>query len=413
VKAFGCSKRYEEVGKQLSRDPQNHLSAEELAFLVEAAESADPRGPDSDWGLAEAHVSGCGMCGTRVRAARSAQARLRSMASTVASERTRDCPAEDKWAALSAGLCADADAAPLLAHASTCDYCGPLLRKAAEDFAPELSAQEQTRIGQLPSALPGWQRDVALKMAGMSGATEIAGVSSVRKTRPHLTWPFSAWTGWAVPVAAAAVIAVAAALWLQRSPSLSSTNQLIAQAYTAQRPTELRFPGAGYSPVRQERGDRGPHHSRMDDPPELLEAETHIARGLARYPRDPGWLQAGARADMYEGHYEAAIEALHQAKSIRPDDRSLTLDLATAYFERAGTKRDPAEQASDYNLALQALSEVLSKNPNDLVALFNRATTYERLKKKADARADWQQYLQLDPSGEWSLDAHSGLEKTR
>jgi tetratricopeptide (TPR) repeat protein len=373
--------------------------------LVETAEFAGATSPNFERDRAAAHANVCSACGARLRALRSAQANLRNMASTVSSERTRDCPAEDKWAALAAGFYAGAEAAPLLAHASECDYCGPLLREASEDFAPELSAQEQARIGQLPSVEAVWQRDVARKMVEMSGPRPAANISSVRETRPHVGWSFSAWTRWAAPVAVAAVLAVAAALWIERSPSLSSTNELIAHAYTAQRPIELRFPGAGYSPVRQERGEIGPQRSRMDEPPELLEAETQIARGLARHPKDPGWLQAKARTDLFDGNYLAAIDALQQAEAIRPDDLSLKLDLGIAYFERGESKHNPDDQIGDYNLALESLNSVLSTSPNNLVALFNRGMVYERLKKSSEATADWQRYLQLDPVGEWTREA--------
>src|SRR5580698_7580130 len=114
---------------------------------------------------------------------------------------------------------------------------------------------------------------------------------------------------------------VGVALWTRRSsPSLALTDQLIAQAYTEQRPIELRFPGAGYGPVRQERGENDPSRSRMDLPPALLEAEKQIARRLATHPQDSGWLQAKARTDLFEGLYASAIQVLQQAEAARPED---------------------------------------------------------------------------------------------
>jgi tetratricopeptide (TPR) repeat protein len=387
----------------LSRDRDKHLSPEEFAWLAQEAESVLP---DAARGLdrksAFAHAAECSLCGSRLRAQRSAQASLGSLVSTVASERTSACPAEDNWPRLAAGLADASKASLLLEHVAACDYCGQLLRVATQDFAPELSKQEAESIRQLPSALPGWQRDVARKMAEMSGGAPFSISTNVQIARPRAAWLFFGWTRWSVPVAFAALLAVAAVLWIARSPSLSSTNQLIAQAYTAQRPIDLRFPGAGYGPVRQERGESGPKGSRMDEPPELLEAETQIARGLASHPQDVGWRQAKARAELFEGHFQLAIGALQQAEAIRPNDVSVKIDLATAYFERAGSKRDPAEQAADYDLALQSLDNVLSKNPRDLVALFNRAVVYQRQKRYSEAAADWHRYLQLDPSGAWA-----------
>jgi tetratricopeptide (TPR) repeat protein len=414
----------------LPRDLQSHLSPEELAYLVEETESASQAaGADPDRDQARAHADVCSVCGPRLRNHRSVQASLRRMVSPVVSERKSGCPAEEKWTTLAAGLCSTAESRPLLEHASQCDHCGQLLRAATEDLNPEISPEEQELIRQLPSARPGWQQDLARKMADATAAQESANRAvSVREKDPSVTdrethlsarssgrsWPFANWTLWAAPVAAAAVVAVGAAIWIERSsPSLSSTNQLIAQAYTEQRPIELRFPGAGYGPIRQQRGESGPSRSRMDDPPPLLEAEAQIARGLARHPKDSGWLQAQARTDLFQGNYQSAIEALRQAEGVRPEDASIKIDLATAYFERAGNKHEPAEQAADYDLALQSLNNVLSTNPNNLVALFNRAVVYERLKMFPEASADWQRYLQIDPSAEWTGEAKRHVDEMR
>jgi tetratricopeptide (TPR) repeat protein len=376
-------------------------------------------GVDPDRDQAKAHAEGCGVCGPRLRDHRSVQARLRSMVSPVVSQRKFDCPAEEKWTAIAGGVSPAAEAKPMLEHASRCDYCGPLLRAATEDLNPEISDEEEEFIRRLPSASPEWQRDLARKMtagsAPRAGEKVTAPGSETEPRRftekedrssapwPRAGWLFANWSLWAAPLAIAAVVALGATIWIERSsPSLSSTNQLIAEAYAEQRPIELRFPGAAYGPVRQERGESGPNRSRMDEPPQLLEAEIQIARGLARHPQDAGWLQAKAHADLFEGNSQLAIEGLRKAEASRPEDASLKVDLATAYFERGGTERGSADQGADYDLALQSLNEVLSRNPNDLVALFNRAEIHQQLKQYSEAAVDWQRYLKLDPVGEWA-----------
>jgi tetratricopeptide (TPR) repeat protein len=388
----------------LCNEPHGHLSPEELAWLTEEPETAPgTTGPDFEREKAEAHARGCGVCGPRLRSQRAVQARLRSMAKPVAGERRPECPAEDKWAAVAAGIGSADEASLLIEHASSCDHCGYLLREASEDLNPEISANELEVIRQLPSATDGWPRDMGRRMAEVSAT---GAIEQPRETLPYVRWFFANWTRWAVPLAVTAVVVVGAALWTQRSSrSLALTNQLITQAYTEQRPIEFRFAGAGYGPVRQERGENDPSRSRMDLPPVLLEAEEQIARRLATHPQDPGWLQAKARTDLFEGHYASAIRVLQQAEAARPEDVSLRLDLATAYFERAGTRPDPQQQAADYNLALESLNKVLGKNSNDLVALFNRAIVYARLGKSAEATADLRRYLELDPSSNWSKEA--------
>jgi len=86
------------------------------------------------------------------------------------------------------------------------------------------------------------------------------------------------------------------------------------------------------------------------------------------------------------------------------------IDLAAALYERAGTQPDPAASAADYEHALQSLNRALGKNPNDVVALFNRAQLYQQQKKYSEAIADWKRYLQIDPSGRWADAALRNLE---
>jgi tetratricopeptide (TPR) repeat protein len=214
------------------------------------------------------------------------------------------------------------------------------------------------------------------------------------------------WARW-VLAGAGALLLAGSGLWIENFRlSLSSTNQLIAQAYTEQRTVELRFPGASYGPLRQQRGE---HISQRESPQALKDAKVQIARRLAHGSKEPNWLQAKARIDLLEGHFQAAIDTLQQAVVWHPDDSSLKVDLATAYFERA----EPTGQPADYAPALDLLNQVLSNNPNHSVAIFNRAIVYERQHKYAEAMADWQRYLQVDPSGGWAAEANTRKEEAK
>jgi cytochrome c-type biogenesis protein CcmH/NrfG len=408
----------------LARDPQNHLSLDELADL--AAETESSAQADVGREHAKAHAEGCAICGQRLRDHLSVQAMLGTVANSVTGERMPDCPAKHVWLTFAAGLSSAAQSQSLLEHASQCDYCGQMLCAATEDMNPEISAEEQELIRQLPSGRPKRQRELARKIVEMEGASEKGAVPAraesvvaapgnkakasvggrLRGTPQQERWRFANWTGWAVPVGVLAVVIAGSVVFVEySSPSLSSVNKMIAQAYTEQRPMELRFPGAGYGPVRQQRGELGPSRSRMDEPPELLEAETTIERGLAKHPNDPRWLQAKARTDLFEGNYQAAIEKLQKAENQRPEDMSIKVDLASAYYGKAAGQADAASRDAGYELALQELNNVLGRNPKDLVALFNRAEVYERMGQHIEAGADWERYIGVDAKGEWAAEA--------
>jgi len=68
-----------------------------------------------------------------------------------------------------------------------------------------------------------------------------------------------------------AIILLAAGVWLVQTLREPSIDQLIASAYTEQRPFELRMAGAAYGPVRQERSKE---RSAFAEPTVLLRANT-------------------------------------------------------------------------------------------------------------------------------------------
>jgi hypothetical protein len=385
-----------------------HLSREEIAQLVEEADSA-PRSPalGSSRELVD-HAVGCVACGFQVRSQRAVQTNLNALVSFVASERSSGCPAEGKWLPLSAGALSNQEAALLLEHASTCDYCGRLLRETAEALGPEQSGQTREVVRQLASSNPEWQRKLAHRLSDLPQPAEGGSLVRAPSTSGRIRMqPMGSWARWALAGVGALLLALGSGLWIKNFRlSLSSTNQLIAQAYTEQRTVELRFPGASYGQLRQQRGE---HISQRERPQALKDAKVQIARRLAQDPKDPNWLQAKARVDLLEGHFQAAIDTLQQVEAWHPDDSSLKVDLSTAYFERA----EPTGQPADYAPALDLLNQVLSNNPNNPVAIFNRAIVYKRQHKYAQAVADWQHYLQVDPSGEWAAEADKWKEEAK
>ncbi len=341
---------------------------------------------------------------------RSLQAALCRLANPVAATRTSECPGEDRWLRLAAGIIPKIEVSQLLEHASSCDYCGPLLGEATEDLNPKLSTEEIQLICQLQSSRSNWQRHLAQRLADIAEATETEprGRSSpwVNTTLPTAQ-SLTRWVRWSVSAAAMLAFATAVGFWIV-GPQLAlySTSQMIARAYTERRPFVLRLAGAHYSVVRQQRGSSD---SRLDQSPDLLDAEVQIARHLSRDPKNPNWLHARARAELLESNYQNALDALQEAAAVRPDDLSIKLDLSTAYVARGEITRQPA----DYKLALNSLTQILNKNSHDTLSLFNRAIVLEHLENYTAAIIDWERYLQIDPEGEWSVEAKQHLANAK
>ena len=183
----------------------------------------------------------------------------------------------------------------------------------------------------------------------------------------------------------------------------AAAESLLARAYTKKRTIELRIPGADFSSMKVTRGEAG---SFTDRPKELLNAEALIDEQLESQPTNPAWLQAKAEADMLEGRYEPAVEGLRRAVELEPHSAALLTDLATAYFQR-GLSQDKKD---DLGAAYENLSKALESNPNDPIALFNRAIVSEHLFLYRQALDDWNHYLSVDPASQWSQEARRHLD---
>jgi CHAT domain-containing protein len=186
----------------------------------------------------------------------------------------------------------------------------------------------------------------------------------------------------------------------------AAAGKLLARAYTEKRTLELRIAGADYAPLR---ASRGPAASFTSRPEPLLKAEALIASQLESHPSDPSWLQAKAQADVLEGKYDAAVEALRRALELEPHSPALLTDLATAYFQRAQQE----DRKDDLGAACEYLSQALRLRPDDPVALFNRAIVAEHQFLYHQALDDWDRYLQVDPRSDWTGEAREAADRLR
>ncbi|MBZ5549723.1 MAG: CHAT domain-containing protein [Acidobacteriia bacterium] len=378
----------------MDRGANQHLSATELAELAEAVRQRGPSIPRAE--DVDPHLAVCPACRDQFLL----HLQLEKLKSSKPALEQPDCPEAGLWQEIAARVAPPEQALAHIQHASRCDHCGPLLKEAVAEVAalnqPATEA-ERAQIALLASAQPEWQREIAERMA-----------CATRVDSPSASW----WKGRAsVPrlaMAGAALAAVvAAASWLAfHSRDSDSAGQLLARAYTEQRTLEVRFKGAGYAPLRLQ---RGPQASFADRNPSLLKAEALIASQLPSHPSDPSWLQAKARADLLEGKYDAAVESLRRALELSPDSPDLMVDLGSAYFQRAQTEDRPL----DYGAAFEYLSKVLAQHPDDPVALFNRAIISEHQFLYHQALDDWEHYLRVDARSDWANEARSHADAVR
>lgn len=382
-------------------EAQEHLSPEQIERLI-AAQPEEPGVGVVPGALAEAqrHLAHCEHCQRLVRMHEEIARTLRRLAAAAPGPRGADCPEGRDLQELAAGLLPAGRAEALLDHAAGCPHCGPLLRQAVEDFSPDLNPEEEAMLEHLESEQPGFAPGLVRRLVApektRQNSREIRAAAPARRG-----WTF--WSAWAV-AAAAIVLIVLGGVWSYRRTQPAYAEQLLAQAYSEQRSFELRIPGARPAPLRVERG--GADRSNLSRPAALLEAEALIARELAKQPDDPRWLAERGHAELLDWQYEAAIKSFKRALEAQPGSPPLLRDLATAYFQRA----EAQDRAIDYGEAIELLGEALAKQPDDPVALYNRAIAAEKMFLYQRAIEDWEHYLRVDPGGPWAGEARQRLD---
>lgn len=358
----------------------DHLSPEEISTMLDLHE---------DTALAadrQRHAQSCEHCRLVLSQYREAQEELRGLAVREPAQRSPQCPPDEVWLSVACGMLPPLQEQTLLEHAAFCDFCGAMLAAVSNDVALETSPQEAEQMRSLRTSSPAWQRNIAREMS-----------KAAHPARPSI---LSNW----LARAAAVIIALGSAgggyfFWAARQPA-----QLLAAAYTEQRPFEYRIPDAGHAPVRVEKSGG----SSFNRPADLLRAEASIAEALRRRPESVEWLALRARAEMLGWDAEAAIATLQLALPQKPGDSSLEAALGMAYALRA----EKASRATDYGQAVEHLGRALRKDPANRDASFNRALVLERMFLLEEAVKEWNRYLKLDPSGPWAGEARLRLQDT-
>jgi len=378
-----------------------HLNNDQIQELLSLAVSEngsrlDRRVVQTD---VQDHLNACEECRSKLQASLARMQQFLVLGRAPERERGSLCPSEDVWVEVAAGL-EGSHAETHLSHAVQCDYCGPLLKEAAETFDDGLTEAEESAIAHLQTSTPHWQRTFAAKLQhGNSTVEEKVGRAS------RSGW---VWTKRLAFASVAAGLLVFCAWFGREVFARTQPARLIADAYTERRALEIRIEGAPYVRLTQERGG-GNEQDRMNRPA-LLKAEAEIAQRLRSHPDDVRWLQASGRASLLEddaASSEAAIGTLEKALRLVPNDRSISVDLASAYLLRG----EFLNRKEDYGRAVEILGKTISVAAGDETAEFNYAIALERNQFKNDAKMAWEAFLKNYPNSPWKQEAQDHLAR--
>jgi tetratricopeptide (TPR) repeat protein len=369
----------------LENSKMPHLSEGDLEDFIGSMTS---NGADGNLpaGLA-AHCERCPACAALLEAHRAAARDINRLNRLRTKSTDHACPEMESWLKLSAGLLQGAETEQLLALAAECRNCAESLRAARTYLA------EGEPLPALKASDSAWQRQVAVKMKMMSqGQLE-------KKNKA------TAWLRYGLAAGMAACLAMIFILWWRNRPVQPDRNALLANAYTEDRRTEMRFPGARWSPLRQVRSNHQASMAAISPLDKAKEALPTICKD--QETRD--CLLYRAEIDIVAGTYEPALATLDQMRET-PEAHDLLLARAMAEFEKANDEPSPNNEA-EYSKAAEDLSRALDQAPNDPIALFNRALVFSKLKLINRAAEDLQAFLRIEKEPGWTAEAQGLLDE--
>lgn len=357
--------------------PEPHIDIEGLELLRRDAASLPPELSERRKSL-DRHLEICAECSTLMKAY---QVIINGSSSKA---RGPQCPNEEAWLEVAAGLHSGSDLNRLLSHAAQCGPCSALLKDALASLTDNTI---DPQASQLSSATPAWQAELGTRLAAENPARK----QTATPSRRFRLLPSTGWLRPAYALAAVLLLAIAVGAWYHFHPSIEDQ---LARAYDARRLTELRIPGADavaiYSPTR---GSASSH-----DWPELLSVKLAAEEGSAKNPDSPYWHQVMGKALVLQSDPAGALAQFQAAYARDSSLPGIQFDLGTAFFELGDSTRNTA----NYSLAAEAFTSHLKtlRRP-DPVTLFNLALCWSRMGLKDQALKGLQQALENERRPDW------------
>lgn len=190
-----------------------------------------------------------------------------------------------------------------------------------------------------------------------------------------------------------------------RASNVESAMLSLDKAYRAERPLESRVTRFNYAPFVEVRGEREKKFdARARRRAELLSLEADEHPTAAN-------LQLAARLYLVKEDFDRALAELEKARAMDAQNAEILSDTGTAYLEKS--KRATGADGKSLELAAKALDyfdRAIAADPNLPEARFNRAISLQVLHSPTEARAAWQDYLNLDKNSPWAEEARQNLK---
>jgi tetratricopeptide (TPR) repeat protein len=122
-----------------------------------------------------------------------------------------------------------------------------------------------------------------------------------------------------------------------------------------------------------------------------------------------------ALGEMYrrQKKYDQAEKTLQDGLAIETHSAQAHLTLARVYWDRFGSSKDESQWRPPLEKAYQELKQALDLDPNLAAAHLLKGDLYFKVRRGEDALKEFDEYLRLDPNGEFAPQTRDLAEKIR
>lgn len=216
------------------------------------------------------------------------------------------------------------------------------------------------------------------------------------------------------------VVSISLFVWwfFLRGQNYDQFTQALNRAFSYERPIEARISGFDYAefptPVTLMGSGQSEKSKKTKIDPVAFEQAKQFLFGRKHENSDPEFQHALGKYYLTQKDFTNSLLFLRKGVEQSPHNAFLLADLGAALLGKIESERTAlGADAADVNQCLSALDRALALKPNLTEALFNRALLKQREKLWREAQADWNKYLEIDPSSKWAEEARIHLEQVK
>jgi Tfp pilus assembly protein PilF len=116
---------------------------------------------------------------------------------------------------------------------------------------------------------------------------------------------------------------------------------------------------------------------------------------------------------LHQKKYDPAEKALQDGLAIEARSAQAHFTLARVYWDKVAGAKEEAQWRPSLEKAYQEVKQALELDPNLAAAHLLKGNLYFKVRRAEDAEKEFEEYLRLDPNGEFAPQTRELVEKIK